>query len=98
MIGIGYPRPGNAVCNTYIAWGGSNDTLPVAGKMILGPFQVQGVTIQQPGEQTPWEIQFTNVPSAAGYTLVVTDTGNAVATCINITVDPAMCQQQQPMP
>ena len=98
MIGIIYPQPGDSVCNIYVAWGGSDTGLPVQGGMALGPFVIQGITIQNPGQNTPWEIQFTNVPNGQGYTLYVEDIGGNGAECTNITVCPQACLQQQPMP
>jgi hypothetical protein len=97
-ITIIYPCPGMAVCPNFIAWGISDDDLPVFGQMVLDPFQIQGNTIVNPGPGNIWQIKFTTVPNGGPWTLVVWDNGGALAQVSPLSVDPAACQQQQPMP
>ncbi len=98
MLRIKYPTPGTGVCNKFLAWGWSDAGLPVSGEMLLDPFQIQGVTLQNPAEGQPWIIQFTDVPNGVGYTLVVEDSPTNGAQSGNLTVDPKFCLVGQPLP
>jgi hypothetical protein len=98
MIEIIWPGAGANLCNAFLAWGGSDADRKVGGYMELAGFRVAGVTVQNPGQFTPWMIQFNNVPDGAGYTLVVKDTGGASAECTELLVDHQYCPQQQPFP
>jgi hypothetical protein len=95
---INYPPTGTGVCNSFVAWGASNQNFPVAGNMVLGPFQINGTTLQNPGPGVPWMIGFANVPNGQGWTLFVWDTQKNGDQSSDLDVAPQFCQVKQPTP
>lgn len=90
-ITIFYPGSGATVCPDFLAFGGTDDTGAVTGKIIKGGNEVTGQTLANGPD---WIVSFTNIPDDTGYS-VRASTGASTHTNSNITVSEDDCLEAE---